>query len=195
MACLCSKCTNRNCPKKKNLAKRVLGKKNRNTGRYTEHKLLKLFQDWNIELKQTVASGQLKSVADRVNENKELFVSDFYSKELLKGKIIRIENKKRQFSTVKKYYNATNEHTLYIKDFCYIVTQKVFKDILDKNYDYEIVQTEDKGHKQLHNFFKQDNAEIVSLIAPNENGNRYKDFLFCIKKDIFEELTGGIKHD
>lgn len=190
MVCLCSKCSAKGCVMKKTLKKRALGKRNRNTGRYAEQKLLKLFQSWNIKLNQTIASGSLKQVTSRLTgKDKDLFVSDFYTNDLIKGETIRIENKKRQFNVLKKYYYKTDlNKVLYIKDFCYIVSQNSFKKILDGEINQFILAEEDKNNKLLHNFFRQDNAQIVSLISPDELSNRYRDFLFCFDTNTYKKF-------
>lgn len=189
MPCICNQCTVRNCKMKKTLKKRTLGKRNRNTGRYAEQKLLKLFQSWNINIHQTIASGSLKQVTNRLSkQDKDLFISDFYTEDLLKGEVIRIENKKRQYKVFKKYYEKTGDKPLIIKDFCMIVNQTEFKNMLDGKFNqpYEVI--EDKNNKLLHDFFNQDNAQIVSLISPDDNSSRYKDFLFCIDNKIINKL-------
>ena len=38
----------------------------------------------------------------------------------------------------------------------------------------------------LHGFFNQDNADIVAMIA--KDSNRYLDFVFAIKKDVFKKI-------
>lgn len=191
MVCLCNQCTVKSCKMKKTLKKRVIGKKNRNTGRYTEQKLLKLFQLWNINIHQTIASGSLKQVTNRLsNKDKDLFISDFYVDDLVKGEVIRIENKKRQYKVFKKFYEKIdNNKVLLIKNFCYILSQSDFKELLDGNINQHLEVIEDKNNKLLHDFFKQDNAQIVSLISPDELSNRYKEFLFCIDIKTFNKLV------
>lgn len=190
MVCLCNQCTVKSCKMKKTLEKRVIGKRNRNTGRYAEQKLLKLFQSWNIKIHQTIASGSLKQVTNRLSKkDKDLFISDFYTEDLVKGEVIRIENKKRQYKVFKKYYEQTDvSRVLLIKNFCYILSQSDFKKLLDGNINQHLEVIEDKNNKLLHDFFKQDNAQIVSLISLDELSNRYKDFLFCIDIKTMNKL-------
>ena len=197
MVCLCNQCTVKSCKMKKTLTKRVLGKRNRNTGRYAEQKLLKLFQSWNININQTIASGSLKQVTNRLlKKDKDLFVSDFYTEDIIKGEVIRIENKKRQYKIFKKYYCQTDDKILLIRNFCYIVNQNDFKALLAKKVNQHLEVIEDKNNKLLHDFFKQDNAQIVSLISPDELSNRYKNFLFCIDIKTYNKLTKEVlKHE
>ena len=193
MSCLCPKCTVKNCDKKKKLQHRLTGKRNRNSGRYAELKLLKLFEKWGIEVHRTIASGQLKSIADIIDTQKELFISDFYSDDIVKGQTIRIENKKRQYKVFKKYYEKCDKTILYIKEFCYIMTQDTFTNILtSNNWSLDFTVLDDTGNKALHDFFEQDNADIVTIISPDDNSNRYLDFLFCIKENIFKKMIGAI---
>ena len=139
------------------------------------------------------ASGQLKSIADIIDTQKELFISDFYSDDIVKGQTIRIENKKRQYKVFKKYYEKCDKTIVYIKEFCYIMTQDTFANILtSNNWSLDFTVLEDTGNKALHDFFEQDNADIVTIISPDDNSNRYLDFLFCIKENIFKKMIGAI---
>lgn len=190
MTCLCGKCTVKNCDKKKTLKMRLIGKRNRNTGRYAELKLLKLFEKWNVSIHRTIASGKLKSVADIVNNQKELFISDFYSDSIVKGQTIRIENKKRQYRVFKKYYEQSNDKILWIKGFCYIIPQAIFAKLLNgtNKEEFTLNIVDDINNKALHSFFNQDNANIVTLISPDNNSNKYLDFLFCVDENIIDKI-------
>ena len=193
--CLCSECQVTTCDKKKNLAKRKQGKTNCNTGRYAENKLLKLFKEWGIHIEKTVASGALKQVESRVSKNqKYLFSGDFFTTGLIKGQKLKIENKKRQYVDFRKYYMLTDYDIGYIKDFCYLVSQAELKRILDGENEHKVITVEDKKHQGLHNFFNQDNADIVTLIATNKEGTRYLDFIFCFKEDIYKKFIEQVRN-
>lgn len=192
MKCLCSECQVKTCDKKKNLAKRKQGKTNRNTGRYAENKLLELFKEWDIPIEKTVASGQLKSVSSRVKQ-KYLFTGDFFTSGLIKDKRLKIENKKRQYSDFRKYYLLSDLDICHIKGFCYLVSQKELKAILNKENNQKVIEIEDVKHKGLHDFFNQDDADIVTLISTNSKGTRYLDFIFCFKENIYEKLIEQMK--
>lgn len=194
MKCLCEQCQVKDCDKKKNLAKRKQGKTNRNTGRYCENKLLKLFKEWDIPIEKTVASGQLKEVASRLKNQKYLFSGDFYTTGLIKGSRLKIENKKRCYSDFRKYYLLTDYDICHIKGFCYLVSQAELKRILDKENNQRVIEVEDKKHKGLHNFFEQDNADIVTLISPNKEDTRYLDFIFCFKENIYKKLIEQVRN-
>lgn len=195
MKCLCSECQVISCDKKKNLAKKKQGKTNRNTGRYAENKLLDLFKEWGISIEKTVASGQLKEVASRLKNQKYLFSGDFYTSDLIKGIRLKIENKKRQYSDFRKYYLLSDLDICHIKGFCYLVSQKELKAILDKENKQKVIEIDDKQFKGLHNFFEQDNADIVTLISPNAKGTRYLDFIFCFKENTYKKLIEQTKEE
>lgn len=194
MKCLCSECQVMSCEKKKSLTKRKQGKTNRNTGRYAENKLLDLFKEWGIPIEKTVASGQLKSVTNRVKNQKYLFSGDFYTTELIKGVRVKIENKKRQYSDFRKFYMLSDLDICHIKGFCYLVSQSELKAILNKENKQKIIEIEDKQFKGLHSFFEQDNADIVTLISPNAKGTRYLDFIFCFKENIYKKLIEQVRN-
>lgn len=194
LKCLCEECQILTCDKKKSLVKRKQGKTNRNTGRYAENKLLALFKEWDIPIEKTVASGQLKSVTNRVKNQKYLFSGDFYTTELIKGIRVKIENKKRQYSEFRKFYMLTDYDICHIKGFCYLVSQAELKRILDKENEQKVIEIEDKKFTGLHNFFNQDNADIVTLIAPNDKGTRYLDFIFCFKENIYKKLIEQVRN-
>lgn len=188
MHCLCQQCTVKNCDKKKNLTRRVQGKKNRSTGYYAEKKLLKLFTDWNISISQTVASGRLKNVTNKVKQ-KYLFTGDFYTDDLVKGKRLKIENKKRAYNIFKRYYALTDNQICHIDNLCYLVSQDTLMHIIDgQELVDKMIDIEDKQFKMLHSFFEQDNADIVSMISPNKDSNRYMNFIFAIKENVFKRL-------
>ena len=52
----------------------------------------------------------------------------------------------------------------------------------DRN-DYPIREVSDRNYGELHKFFLQDNADIVSL------DESYKDFMFALKPSLFKEVV------
>lgn len=189
MKCLCGKCTVKHCDKKINLAKRLQGKKNRNSGRYAEKKLKALFGKWDIKIEPTISSGSLKQVTGKVKNQKYLFSGDFYSSDIIKGTRLKIECKKKQYSVFKRYYELVNEYdSVWIKGFCILINQDNFKDLINKALISNPYCVEDKQFKGLHKFFDQDNADMVAMISPNPDTNRYNDFIFAIKENLFKKL-------
>lgn len=182
--CLCSECTFKSCSRNKTLKRRVIGKKNRTSGRYAENKLFALFGDWGIEIDKTFCSGSKKELAEEFGDK---FSGDFNTKGLI-GSNVKIENKKKKYETFKRYYELTSNGICHIKGFCYLVPQYIFVDIVKHKTRYSFSEVEDYKYKTLHDFFNQDNAEIVTLISPKPDSNRYLDFIFCVKEDLYEKL-------
>lgn len=187
MPCLCSQCTVQKCDKKKNLAKRIIGKRSRNTGRYAEKKLLKLFQKWNLNVKQTISSGSLKKqVIDKI-QDPDMFVGDLIV--TIQGKQLRVENKLRQYKVFKKYYENTENNVILIPNLCYIISENQLYNILTgEQTEITIKKMQDNKHKILRSFFQQDNADIVSIISPQITSRRYYPFLFCITIQTYKKL-------
>lgn len=190
MGCLCSECTESNCEKKKSLQKSKQGKRNRNTGRYIEDKLLKLLKWWNLPAEKTIASGSMKVVSNRLKSQKYLFSGDLYTTGIIKGKRIKIESKKRLYRLFKKYYEITNTNNIvHYNGLCYIMQQNEFYDLIRGNKALIITELDDRQNKSLHDYFNQDNADIVTLISPDENSNKYLPFIFCLTEDLFKQIV------
>jgi hypothetical protein len=184
--CLCDQCKVTQCDKKKNLVKRKQGKTNRNTGRYAE----KLFQKWcddnNIYAYPTIMSGKHKEIADKVDEKKYMFSGDFHIEGITEDRL-KVEVKKRQLNLLQRYYSATKfGDVVEIKNFCVLVSADTLLGIVRRHGEYNTAVVEDKKHSMLHGFFNQDNADIVAMIA--KDSNRYLDFVFAIKKDVFKKI-------
>lgn len=192
MGCLCSECTVNDCERKKSLQKRRQGKRNRNTGRYIEDKLLKLLKSWNLPAEKTIASGSMKVVSNRLKGQKYLFSGDLYTTGIVKGKRIKIESKKRAYKLFKKYYEITKQsnidYIVHIKGLCYLMQQNDFYNLIRGSSALNIDIIEDKQNKSLHSYFNQDNADIVTLISPDENSNKYLPFIFCLREKTFNEI-------
>lgn len=174
----------KSCSRNKTLKKRIIGKKNRATGKYAENKLFALFNDWNIPIDKTFASGSKKELAKEFGDK---FSGDFNIQGLLNHNI-KIENKKKQYSSFKRFYELTEKGICHIHGFCYLIPQAIFEEIILHKTMHSSIDVEDKQFKVLHNFFNQDNADIVSLISPKTGSNRYLDFIFCVTENLYEEL-------
>lgn len=182
--CLCSQCTVTKCDRKEVSKRRAIGKRNRNTGRYAEKKLFALFNDWNIPIDKTFASGSKKELAKEFGDK---FSGDFNIQGLI-DQNIKIENKKKQYKMFKRFYELTQFGIIHIKGFCYLISQAIFQDIILHKTRHTVLEIENKNFKVLENFFAQDNAEIVSMISPSPDSNRYLDFVFAVKEDIYNKL-------
>lgn len=188
---VCRTCKEYNKFNKKNSKSAVaIGKSNKRKGKKSEKKLLLHFQRQNLEARIIEGSGCLKKI--KADADADLRV-------IINSKERKVENKKRtSFERIRKLIGA--EKILYITGFCYIMNENIFYDIVssfngrsesllndnvvftDKN-DYPIREVSDRNYGELHKFFSQDNADIVSL------DESYKDFLFALKPSLFKEIV------
>jgi Mg2+ and Co2+ transporter CorA len=88
----------------------------------------------------------------------------------------------------KRYYELTDKGICHIKGFCYLIPQLYFEDIILHGTRHKYYDVEDEKFKVLKNFFAQDNSDIVTLISPREDSNRYLDFIFCVTESMYEKL-------
>jgi hypothetical protein len=97
----------------------------------------------------------------------------------LLGKDRKIENKKRK--NLNRIYKLVSDKAVYITDFCVIMTEEMFHGLI-LGVVPEVTETKDERFTYLHEFFEQDNADIVSMVS------NYKPFLFAVSKKFWEEL-------
>lgn len=188
---VCRTCKEYNKFNKKNSKSAVaIGRSNKRKGKKSEKKLLLHFQRQNLESRIIEGSGCLKKI--KADADADLRV-------VINGKERKVENKKRtSFERIRKLIGA--EKILYITGFCYIMNENIFYDIIssfngkvepllngnivstDRN-DYPIREVSDRNYGELHKFFLQDNADIVSL------DESYKDFMFALKPSLFKEVV------
>lgn len=188
---VCRTCKEYNKFNKKNSKSAVaIGKSNKRKGKKSEKKLLLHFQRQNLEARIIEGSGCLKKI--KADADADLRV-------VINGKERKVENKKRtSFERIRKLINS--DKILYITGFCYVMNENIFYDIIssfngkvepllngnivstDRN-DYPIREVSDRNYGELHKFFSQDNADIVSL------DESYKDFMFALKPSLFKEVV------
>lgn len=188
---VCRTCKEYNKFNKKNSKSAVaIGRSNKRKGKKSEKKLLLHFQRQNLEARIIEGSGCLKKI--KADADADLRV-------VINGKERKVENKKRtSFERIRKLIGA--EKILYITGFCYVMNENIFYDIIssfngkvepllngnivstDRN-DYPIREVSDRNYGELHKFFSQDNADIVSL------DESYKDFMFALKPSLFKEVV------
>lgn len=188
---VCRTCKEYNKFNKKNSKSAVaIGRSNKRKGKKSEKKLLLHFQRQNLEARIIEGSGCLKKI--KADADADLRV-------VINGKERKVENKKRtSFERIRKLINS--DKILYITGFCYVMNENIFYDIIssfngkvepllngnivstDRN-DYPIREVSDRNYGELHKFFSQDNADIVSL------DESYKDFLFALKPSLFKEVV------
>ena len=188
---VCRTCKEYNKFNKKNSKSAVaIGRSNKRKGKKSEKKLLLHFQRQNLEARIIEGSGCLKKI--KADADADLRV-------VINGKERKVENKKRtSFERIRKLINS--DKILYITGFCYVMNENIFYDIIssfngkvepllngnivstDRN-DYPIREVSDRNYGELHKFFLQDNADIVSL------DESYKDFMFALKPSLFKEVV------
>lgn len=188
---VCRTCKEYNKFNKKNSKSAVaIGRSNKRKGKKSEKKLLLHFQRQNLEARIIEGSGCLKKI--KADADADLRV-------VINGKERKVENKKRtSFERIRKLINS--DKILYITGFCYVMNENIFYDIIssfngkvepllngnivstDRN-DYPIREVSDRNYGELHKFFSQDNADIVSL------DESYKDFMFALKPSLFKEVV------
>jgi hypothetical protein len=188
---VCRTCKEYNKFNKKNSKSAVaIGRSNKRKGKKSEKKLLLHFQRQNLEARIIEGSGCLKKI--KADADADLRV-------VINGKERKVENKKRtSFERIRKLINS--DKILYITGFCYVMNENIFYDIIssfngkvepllngnivstDRN-NYPIREVSDRNYGELHKFFLQDNADIVSL------DESYKDFMFALKPSLFKEVV------
>lgn len=143
-----------------------------------------MFNEYGISIEKTFASGSKKELAKEFGDK---FSGDFNIQGLVNGNI-KIENKKKLYKVFKRFYDLTSKGICHIKGFCYLIPQVTFKDIMLNNGKHGHYDVEDDKFVTLHNFFNQDNADMVTLISPRTDSNRYLDFIFCVSEDLYDKL-------
>ena len=190
---VCRKCKEYNkFERKKSKSAVAIGRSNKRKGKKSEKKLLQHLQFQGLEARIIEGSGAYKKV--RKDADGDLRV-------IVKGEELKIENKKR--TSFKHFRNVIGNDILHISGFCYAMNEFVFYDMVrgchfekgkkgswpkvhvDSSANtntYSVKGTVDRDYGWLHEFFKQDNADIVSL------DESYKDFIFCISEGLFQKL-------
>lgn len=192
----CRKCKEYNkFERKKSKSRQATGRSNKRKGKESEKKLLLHFQRQNLDARIIEGSGAYKK------SKGEGFDSDL--RVTIKGKERKVENKKygSRVALLNRIRKLIGEKgILYITDFCYIMDENVFYDLLrgvaawssDDNgnitkvdteeYSYKVREVADRDYGLLHKFFEQDYADIVSL------DESYRDFLFVLQPSLFKEI-------
>jgi hypothetical protein len=165
------------------------GKQAKRTGKYAENGVVKLLESWGYKTKSTVMSGQLKTYAEtfgKTEETRQMFEGDKWVE--IKDKWRMIESKKRTLDKFKSYYSRTEgDKGIIVGRSFVMLSQKAFHQLLlGMRLEYETI--EDKRFKTIHDYFAQDNSDIVSLVS--KEGKFYKDYIFCLTYELLEELKG-----
>ena len=192
----CRKCKEYNkFERKKSKSRQATGRSNKRKGKESEKKLLLHFQRQNLEARIIEGSGAYKKVRG------EGFDSDL--RVTVRGHERKVENKKygSRVALLNRIRKLIGEKgILYITDFCYIMDENVFYDVV-KNFQtagidkaglvhavrtnestYYVREVADRDYGLLHKFFEQDYADIVSL------DESYRDFLFVLQPSLMKEI-------
>lgn len=185
----CRKCVEYNkFERKKSRSRQAIGRSNKKRGKDSEKKLLLHFQRHNLESRIIEGSGAYKKV--REGADSDLRVTVF-------GKERKVENKKRQsFDRIRRLIGE--KKILYIEGFCYIMDENIFYDLVENgakqfgssvysktDNQYNIKNIANRNFGELHKFFDQDYADIVSL------DESYRDFLFALQPKFFKEIVNN----
>lgn len=153
------------------------GRASRGKGRRFEDSLVKMLGSWGFSCSKVPMSGVLKGVSlvgvpdDILSGDIRILIKDVYRK---------IEAKRRaNFST---YYKHVENKPLHIQGFCYMMNALDFKIVISQGKIGETNETPDKKFKALHDFFEQDNVEIVAMKMNNQEP------IFAITEKFMEEL-------
>ena len=172
--------------RKKSRSRQAIGRSNKRRGKKSEQKLLLHFQRHGFEARIIDGSGAYKKVREGADSDLRITVY---------GKERKVENKKRQsFERIRRLIGE--KKILYITDFCYIMDENIFYDIVKNGVDsifsstvmarskeeYIIKEVSDRNYGELHKFFQQDYADMVTL------DESYKDFMFCLQPKFFDEI-------
>lgn len=184
--------------RKKSKSRQATGRANKRKGKESEKKLLLHFQRQGLEARIIEGSGAYKK--SREGADSDLRVT-------ILGKERKVENKKygSKVSALARIRKLIGEKgILRIKGFCYVMDENIFYDLVKHsiNYhsdegviltegidmewgnSYKIKEVSDRDYGWLHKFFEQDYADIVSL------DESYRDFLFALQPNFFEEIVG-----
>lgn len=148
-----------------------MGKSNKNKGRTDENALVKKLAKYGIEAERMPLSG---SLGGKYSNDIHLHLSPNLT--------LYIENKRRKTNYFKKYYEMARTNTE-IESFCVVMNQGTFTGMCTNGiFAFCGEKEEDKYHKELHDFFSQDNSDIVTL------HEAYKDWIFCVPREIIDKI-------
>ncbi len=199
----CRKCKEYNkFERKKSKSRQATGRSNKRKGKESEKKLLLHFQRQGLDSRIIEGSGAYKK-SRGAGFDSDLRVT-------VKGKERKVENKKygSRVALLNRIRRLIGENgILYIKDFCFIMDENIFYDIVKngKGYDvdclgvprhvyttekeYSVRSVADRDYGLLHKFYEQDYADIVSL------DESYRDFLFVLQPEFFQEVIEVESYD
>lgn len=158
------------------------GRSNRINGRKAERDIVKWLEKIGIDSNLVPMSGALKSanvIAALANDEMvEKMRGDI--KVTINGNTYTVESKRNIHSD--SWYKKAEEGVIHIKGFAYLLRQDLFEG-LTLGVNLQIAkEVEDKGFKLVHNYFNQDNSDIVVISRP------YCNYLFFVREGVYDEI-------
>lgn len=158
------------------------GKSNRRNGRAAERELVKWFEKYGLEANLVPMSGALKSAniikALANDEMVEKMRGDI--KLTIDGETYTVESKRNVNSD--SWYKKAEKGVIHINTLAYLMREDLFMATVN-GVDLPISEViEDKGFKKIHEYFEQDDSDIVVISRP------YCHRLFFIKEKTYERI-------
>lgn len=158
------------------------GKSNRRNGRVAERELVKWLEKRGLEANLVPMSGALKSAniikALANDEMVEKMRGDI--KLIINGETYTVESKRNVNSD--SWYKKAEKGIVHINTLAYLMREDLFMATVN-GVDLPISEViEDKGFKKIHEYFEQDDSDIVVISRP------YCHRLFFVKEKIYEKI-------
>ena len=158
------------------------GKSNRRNGRVAERELVKWLEKRGLEANLVPMSGALKSAniikALANDEMVEKMRGDI--KLTINGETYTVESKRNVNSD--SGYKKAEKGIVHINTLAYLMREDLFMATVN-GVDLPVSEViEDKGFKKIHEYFEQDDSDIVVISRP------YCHRLFFVKEKIYEKI-------
>lgn len=158
------------------------GKSNRRNGRVAERELVKWLEKRGLEANLVPMSGALKSAniikALANDEMVEKMRGDI--KLTINGETYTVESKRNVNSD--SWYKKAEKGIVHINTLAYLMREDLFMATVN-GVDLPVSEViEDKGFKKIHEYFEQDDSDIVVISRP------YCHRLFFVKEKIYEKI-------
>lgn len=158
------------------------GKSNRRNGRVAERELVKWFEKYGLEANLVPMSGALKSAniikALANDEMVEKMRGDI--KLTIDGETYTVESKRNVNSD--SWYKKAEKGVIHINTLAYLMREDLFMATVN-GVDIPVSEViEDKGFKKIHEYFEQDDSDIVVISRP------YCHRLFFVKEKVYERI-------
>ena len=151
------------------------GKANRRNGRKAERDVENLLVHMGLDASRTPMSGALKAsgllpmLKDKLSGDIRITYKD---QELI------VECKRNIHSDA--WYKLLDTGLIHIDGFCYGLRKELFEYLVNGVLPTDEVLVEDQRFKKLHNYFDQDNSDIVVVTRP------YHEPLFFLTEKTYE---------